>query len=123
MTKMTDSYDTTTFRNQLDALSISSSPISGAAMPRPVQRHIQVMHFSCFRAQHLSGAGSRSLPASKPPLTPAGVERLTTTLAESDGNIGYAVQTVRGKADDGIVMLGLRCEDGIWLVCCEAVIA
>jgi hypothetical protein len=48
--------------------------------------------------------------------------RSPTTAAESDGSIGYAVQTVHGNQGDGTVMLALRRDDdGVWLVSCEAV--
>jgi hypothetical protein len=60
------------FETSLTRFRSSSSLTSSDAMPRPVQRHIRMMHFSCFGAQRLSEAGSRSLRASRPPLTPAG---------------------------------------------------
>jgi hypothetical protein len=60
--------------------------------------------------------GRTEIAAAFPAAFDAGrvIDALTTTRAESDGNIGYVVQTVHGKQADGTVMLALRCsEDGV----------
>ena len=125
MTKMADISEAATFRNQLDALSIK--------FVAEFKRHDAKACAEAYTDDALlmlPGAapirGRIEIAAGFQAAFDAGrvVERLTTTRAESDGNIGYAVQTVHGKGEDGTVMLALRCdEDGIWLVCCEAVIA
>jgi cold shock protein len=103
-----------TFRNQLDALSIKfvadfRRREAKACAEAYTEDAVRIEIAAGFQAAFDAGRV---------------VERLTTTRAESDGNIGYAVQTVHGKGEDGTIMLALRCdEDGIWLVCCEAVIA
>ncbi|MBL8893232.1 MAG: hypothetical protein JNJ53_01445 [Rhizobiales bacterium] len=51
------------------------------------------------------------------------IESFTTTHAEADGSVGYATQIQHGSNGDGHVMLAMRRdEDGLWAICCEAVL-
>ena len=50
--------------------------------------------------------------------------RLTTTSAESDGALGYAVQSFESNAGGGTILLVFRRDgQGAWKVCAEAGVA
>jgi ketosteroid isomerase-like protein len=112
-----------TFRNQLDALSIKFVADFDRRNPQACSEA-----YTEDAVLLLPGAapvrGRTEIAAAFQAAMDAGREilALTTTQAESDGDIGYAVQTVHGNQGDGTVMLALRRDyDGVWLVCCEAV--
>jgi ketosteroid isomerase-like protein len=51
------------------------------------------------------------------------INGFTTTHTEADGGIGYATQVQHTSNGDGHVMLAMRRgEDGLWAICCEAVL-
>jgi len=112
-----------TFRNQLDALSIKFVADFARREPQACSEA-----YTEDAVLMLPGAapvrGRTEIAAAFQAGMDAGreIHGLTTTRAENDGSIGYAVQTVHGNQGDGTVMLALRQDsDGAWLVCCQAV--
>jgi ketosteroid isomerase-like protein len=109
-----------TFRNQLDALSIKFVADFGRRDPQACSGGytedavLMLPGASPVRGRtEIAAAFQAGMDAGREIRAPV------TTRAKSDGSIGYAVQTVHGNQGDGTVMLALR-RDGVWLVCCEA---